>query len=88
MTTAENRFSRFNAWKDAPERNITFRAVGEALGVKTQSAHNLLKADTIPTRHHKKLVALGVPVDLLPEPEDKPRGPQPKVAQWPVSVHS
>lgn len=82
MTTAEKRLSRFNAWKD--EHDITFRAIGDALGIRSQTAHNLLKADTMPTRHHDKLIALGVPEDLLPTPEDKPRGRQPKEPRWPI----
>ncbi len=83
MTTAENRLSRFNTWKDGYD--ITFRAIGDVLGMSSQAAHNLLKADTMPTHHHKTLVDLGVPKDLLPIPEDKPRGRQPKEPRWPVA---
>lgn len=63
--------------------NITYRAIGEQLGVVTSFAKTLLAGDTIPSKRHAQLVALGFPPDILPEPLDLPPGPRPKKPNFP-----
>ena len=61
------------------ERRLTLQALADGLEISlsTLSAH--LENDTMPTRHHSKLVDdFNIPVDLLPEPKDLPPGPRPK----------
>ena len=59
------------------ERNITMADVAEVLELKSEgSARAFFKNLTMPVTHHTKLVALGVPVDLLPEPRDRKPGPK------------
>lgn len=61
----------------------SFRGYGRDIGLSGVQVANLCGQDTMPTQRHAQLVALGVPVDLLPEPLDVKPGPKPRV----VSVH-
>ena len=65
------------------EHSITYRALGEQLGLTIGGVHNLLTRPTIPTARHSQLTALGFPEGLLPPPQDIPPGPKPKVPDFP-----
>lgn len=62
------------------EHNITYQDMAEQLGIAKQAAQNFLTRDCMPVRYHEKCVVLGVPVELLPMPFDKPSG-RPKGAK-------
>lgn len=53
-------------------------ALAERLGIHKAVLARSLKSPTMPVRHHEKLVQLGMPPELLPEPLDKKTGPAPK----------
>lgn len=76
-----NRFVRAKEWMT--EHDITYRALGEQLGVSIGGARAFLARDTIPTGRHAQLVELGFPEDILPTPMDLPPGPKPKVPHFP-----
>lgn len=53
---------------------ITFSALGEKLGISNSGAQLLLKGERMAVARHKECLALGVPEELLPRPEDVPMG--------------
>lgn len=53
---------------------VTFRALAEGSGVSGTQMGNLAGQETMPTCHHRHLVAQGVPSELLPRAEDQKRG--------------
>ena len=65
------------------ENDITYRSMGEQLGVTLQWAMLLLAKNTIPTERHAQLIALGFPPDVLPEPMDFTLGRKPKISRFP-----
>ena len=77
--------SRVEALKDwMAERDITFRAVGERLGLSGAMASRLLKAERIRPVRFEQLRALGFPKELLPVPSDPlPGGPKRKIPRFP-----
>lgn len=48
--------------------------LGEKLGISKSGVSRYFRGDTMPSRHVQKLIDLGIPAELLPAPEDKPRG--------------
>ena len=78
---SKKRISAMKQWLEA--HNITYRAVGDKLGVTVGGAYALLTRDTIPTDRYAQLVDLGFPKDILPEPMDLSPGPKPKVPHFP-----
>ena len=50
------RIERLRGWMT--ERNITYRAIGERLGISMQGARSLLVRETIPVERHNTLLAL------------------------------
>jgi len=50
--------------------NTTFVALAENSGVTGAQMSKLCGQETMPVRHHRYLVQLGVPATLLPRPED------------------
>lgn len=76
-----DRFARAKEWM--AEHDVTYRALGEKIGVGISRARDLLTRNTIPTARHAQLVELGFPADILPEPMDLPPGPKPKVPRFP-----
>lgn len=67
------------------ERSITFRAIGEKLGVTTEGARYMLSQDTIPPVRHEVLVALGIPPNLLPTPSQGVLGRPRLEARFPAA---
>ena len=63
--------------------DITFTALGRALGVSATTARTLVVADTISTWLYDRCFSLGLPVDLLPEAIDRKPGPKPKIPRFP-----
>ena len=76
LTTDEKR----QAWLKRHKCTLTILA--EVAGVSVSVLSRSLRSATMPTNQHAALCAFGVPVDLLPEPLDKKRGP--KAAQRPL----
>lgn len=58
--------------------NMTYRWIGEQLGITGQGACSLLKKETVPVKRYVQLKELGIPVHLLPTPMDIPTGPHRK----------
>lgn len=56
----------------------TFVLLGEICGIHANCVTSHLRADTMPVRHHAALVAAGMPLELLPDPQDQKPGPKPK----------
>lgn len=69
---AISRFERLRVWKD--EHFISYRDIGEQLGMTPSGARQALRKPEIFKRHHDKLVALGFPRDLLPDPCEEKLG--------------
>ena len=55
--------------------NVTYRWIGEQLGISNTAARSLLIKDTVPVERYHQLAAIGVPVHLLPVAMDIPTGP-------------
>jgi hypothetical protein len=55
----------------------TLDALAAAAGCCTSVMSRHLRSDTMPTKYHRRLVEYGMPVELLPTPADKRRGPLP-----------
>lgn len=74
MTTPATlpRSVRLRGWMR--DHRITDEAVSEHLGITPQAVYKFFAQDCMPVRHHEKCVALGLPVELLPMPYDKPKG--------------
>lgn len=85
-SAAQPRRVRLQEWLD--EYEISQTAIAEKLGIDQSSVSQMLKADTMPTKHHIRLADLGVPSDLLPRAFDKPRGRPPKEPRWPALDHA
>jgi len=75
------RYKRLLLWMY--ERDITFFSLAEKLGVSDGCVRSACQGEYCPTRHHEKMIALGIPAELLPDPRDLKRGPKPKVPCWP-----
>lgn len=64
------------AWlKDNGKKQVD---LARALDVTETTISRWMRANTIPERRHAKLVKLGVPAELLPEPRDITPGPRAK----------
>lgn len=83
-TTQIPRTERLSTWMS--ERNITYRALGEQLGMSAYGAHRMLHQEVMPTQRHTDCLRLGFPADLLPVPFDKKRGRRPKQPRFPGLV--
>ncbi|GFK95426.1 hypothetical protein NNJEOMEG_03289 [Fundidesulfovibrio magnetotacticus] len=57
---------------------LTFKAIGGKLDMSGTAAAKLCRGETIPVRRHAELVALGIPAEYLPRPEDIKPGPKPR----------
>ncbi|MFR8055917.1 MAG: helix-turn-helix domain-containing protein [Bilophila wadsworthia] len=86
MTTTETlpRTERMRQWMSKNE--ITDRSLAEKLGLKRPRVTRMLNEETMPTKHHRSCLALGIPADILPVPFDKKRGPRPKEPRFPCLV--
>lgn len=75
MATPPNlpRSVRLKEWMFA--HDITHQDIAEQLGITKNASQIYLNGDCMPVRYHEKCVALGFPVELLPMPYDKRRGP-------------
>lgn len=60
------------------ENGQTYTNLSAQMGITSCGLGRLFKGQTIPTRRHRQLVALGVPAEVLPQPLDIPTGPKPK----------
>lgn len=74
--TPLNRQESLRLWMD--RTGSTFRAWGRLVGISGHALSTLCKQETMPTRRHAQLLALGVPEELLPKPFDHKPGPKPK----------
>ncbi|MFI3271996.1 MAG: helix-turn-helix transcriptional regulator [Pseudomonadota bacterium] len=76
---------RLRAWMI--ERDISYEALAKELGVTRQRTNYVLRCDTMPSELHKKCVALGIPLELLPDAVDWPRGRKPRVPLFPALMN-
>lgn len=65
---------------------FTLNSLAEAAGVSASVLSRSMRNETMPTKQHAALLALGMPVNLLPRPEDKKTGPKPKPRISPGAV--
>lgn len=56
------------------EHFISFQALGEQLGMTAAGARRHCASQIMPVAHHARMLALGFPVELLPEPRDAQHG--------------
>ena len=84
MTTdlCSERYKRLLSWMNGYD--ISFSAIAEQLGISVSGARFTCKGETCPIAHHRKLLALGFPPELLPFPLNKPRGRQRKIPKFPT----
>ena len=83
-TNDQERIIRMKEWMRA--HTVTYRAVGDCLGLTDRMAWILLNRPTIPTARRKQMLAMGFPESLLPVALDKPMG-RPRVQpQFPFVV--
>ena len=69
---AMSRYERLLAWKGA--HFISFGDIGKQLGMTANGARQALLRQEIFKRHHDKLLALGFPKEILPEPCEEKMG--------------
>lgn len=60
----EERLAALMLWLE--EREISYQALADVMGVSRPFIQKMLHRDTIPAKRHKQLVALGIPEELLP----------------------
>jgi hypothetical protein len=77
-----NRKEKFEIWK--LRANCTCNNLAAILGMSQGAFSKMMANESIPTAHHRSLLAAGVPVDCLPPPEDKKRGPKPRLTYTPI----
>lgn len=78
----EPRYKRLRRWMS--DRDITFRAIGEQLGMSAAGARILLVKETIwKNGHYATLLRLGFPKDLLPSPCEMRYGHRRKIPRFP-----
>lgn len=78
----EPRYKRLRRWMS--DRDITFRAIGEQLGMSAAGARILLIKETIwKNGHYATLLRLGFPKDLLPSPCEMRYGHRRKIPCFP-----
>ena len=71
-----DRHTALRLWLMISRNTIT--ALAARIGISQGALSWGLKKDTMPVDSHKILVEAGVPVELLPRPEDVRPGPKPK----------
>lgn len=78
LTPNQKRRQELRIW--LYRNRLTIRELAQTLGVAEGYIGNLFGRDTMPTRHHVKLLESfpSLPVELLPRPADVPPGPRPK----------
>lgn len=81
-TDIHSRFFELRQWM--VEHEVTYRFLAPHLDISEACVQKMLRNSTIPTRHHRVLVSLGFPVDLLPKGKDRKPGPRPKIPNLPV----
>ncbi len=69
------RQARLKAWM--VKFGIEARALAQAAGVSPQMMSMIISGSRAPRERIERLVAAGVPRDLLPEPSEGKRGPKP-----------
>ena len=52
--------------------------IAAELDISTAWVSRMIRAESIPSRHHRKLVSMGIPVELLPIPLDLTSGINPR----------
>lgn len=55
------------------EHNITYRAIGDKLGISEPRVFAMLRQNTYFQGYHDKLIELGFPTDTLPYPVHAPK---------------
>lgn len=58
------------AWMERDKRSRSYRKYAASMGISGVSVARLCRGEAMPTERHRQLVALGVPPELLPRPED------------------
>lgn len=70
------RKEKFLIWM---KRNkLTFGQLADLLDVCPSAIQYYSERETMPLRHYTKLIAFGIPADILPEPKDIVGGPRRK----------
>jgi len=75
------RYERLMAWKN--EHFISFEDIGKQLGMTANGARQALLKKEIFKRHHDKLLTLGFPRELLPEPCEEKMGRRKRAPNFP-----
>lgn len=74
METLNSRRKQLKAWM--VEKDITFKTIGQKLGVSYQRVRFVLVAESITPAMHEKMISAGVPGYLLPPICDRKAGGQ------------
>ncbi len=67
----------FRMWQQT-NLGKTLVELARHLGISRSALSKSLDKERMPVKHHKKLVELGVPENILPRPENVSTGPKPK----------
>ena len=78
---AMSRYEHLLAWKGA--HFISFGDIGKQLGMTANGARQALLKQEIFKRHHDKLLALGFPKEILPEPCEEKMGRRKRAPNFP-----
>lgn len=76
--TPRERKEKMFEWMVA--NKLTYKRISEIMGVSSTLVSIMFKRPSIPTRRHKQLRDVGVPLEILPPAKDIPSGPRPKWA--------
>lgn len=79
-----NRQARLKAWMVM--HGIEARALARVAGISPQMMSMIIAGDRAPRKRIERLVAAGVPRELLPEPTDGRTGPKPAAPAAPAAV--
>lgn len=80
-TNPPDRQAELAAW--VARHRVKHESLADILGVHPSYIGKIFSGERRPRKHIERLVAAGVPRDLLPEPHDARPGPKPR----PASVH-
>lgn len=74
---AASRRIAFRMWQQTAAGK-TLVELAKCLGISGSALSKSLDKERMPVKHHKKLIELGVPANILPRPENVPTGPKVK----------
>lgn len=68
-------------------RKLTYVEIGRRMGGLTSGGVlRLVQGDRMPVERHQQMLALGIPVELLPVPMDVPAGRPPRALEQPPAA--